>query len=144
MQNLINKENKKKIDLIKVVSLLIHAAKIDEKYTEKEKKLIKEFILKFSNNSNENVTENNILDILNKAEDFEKNSNQILEFTKEVKKVDLKLKKFVLQTLWQIVLSDNKAGIYESNLMRRICGLLYIPDKLSGEIKSNILDNIKK
>mgnify|MGYP001243561894 FL=1 len=144
MQNLINKENKKKIDLIKVVSLLIHAAKIDEKYTEKEKKLIKEFILKFSNNSNENVTENNILDILNKAEDFEKNSNQILEFTKEVKKVDLKLKKFVLQTLWQIVLSDNKAGIYESNLMRRICGLLYIPDKLSGEIKSNILDTIKK
>ena len=144
MQNLINKENKKKIDLIKVVSLLIHAAKIDEKYTEKEKKLIKEFILKFSNNSNENVTENNILDILNKAEEFEKNSNQILEFTKEVKKVDLKLKKFVLQTLWQIVLSDNKAGIYESNLMRRICGLLYIPDKLSGEIKSNILDTIKK
>ena len=65
MQNLINKENKKKIDLIKVVSLLIHAAKIDEKYTEKEKKLIKEFILKFSNNSNDNVTENNILDILN-------------------------------------------------------------------------------
>ena len=131
-------------NLIQILALLIHAAKIDEKYTEKEKKLIKEFILKFSNNSNENVTENNILDILNKAEDFEKNSNQILEFTKEVKKVDLKLKKFVLQTLWQIVLSDNKAGIYESNLMRRICGLLYIPDKLSGEIKSNILDTIKK
>ena len=144
MQNLTKKENNQKIDLVKVVSLLIHAAKIDEKYTEKEKQLIKEFILKFSNNSNENVTENNILDILNKAEDFEKNSNQILEFTKEVKKVDLKLKKFVLQTLWQIVLSDNKAGIYESNLMRRICGLLYIPDKLSGEIKSNILDTIKK
>ena len=144
MQNLTKKENNQKIDLVKVVSLLIHAAKIDENYTEKEKQLIKEFILKFSNNSNESVTEENILNILNKAEDFEKNSNQILEFTREVKKVDLKLKKLVLQTLWQIVLSDNKAGIYESNLMRRICGLLYIPDKLSGEIKSSILDIIKK
>ena len=70
-----------------------------------------------------------------KAEKYENDSNQILEFTKEIKKVDLKFKKLVIKTLWEIVLSDNKSGIYESNLMRRICGLLYFSDKLSGEIK---------
>ena len=134
------KENNQEIDLIKVVSLLIHAAKIDEKYTDEERKLIKEFILNFSQLNKKNVAEKDVKEIINKAEDIEKSSNQILEFTKEVKKIDLKLKKIVLKTLWQIILSDNKSGIYENNLMRRICGLLYVPDKLSGEIKSNILD----
>ena len=134
------KENNQEIDLIKVVSLLIHAAKIDEKYTDEERKLIKEFILNFSKINKKNVAEKDVKEIINKAEDIEKSSNQILEFTKEVKKIDLKLKKIVLKTLWQIILSDNKSDIYENNLMRRICGLLYVPDKLSGEIKSNILD----
>ena len=134
------KENNQEIDLIKVVSLLIHAAKIDEKYTDEERKLIKEFILNFSQLNKKNVAEKDVKEIINKAEDIEKSSNQILEFTKEIKKIDLKLKKIVLKTLWQIILSDNKSGIYENNLMRRICGLLYVPDKLSGEIKSNILD----
>ena len=133
------KENNQEIDLIKVVSLLIHAAKIDEKYTDEERKLIKEFILNFSQLNKKNVAEKDVKEIINKAEDIEKSSNQILEFTKEIKKIDLKLKKIVLKTLWQIILSDNKSGIYENNLMRRICGLLYVPDKLSGEIKSNIL-----
>ena len=135
--------SKKNIDdkndnFIKVSALLIHAAKIDENYSLDEEKIIKETLLEIGAN-NENIDK-----IIKDGKKIEADSNQILEFTKEVKKVDLKLKKFVLQTLWQIVLSDNKAGIYESNLMRRICGLLYIPDKLSGEIKSNILDNIKK
>ena len=134
------KENNQEIDLIKVVSLLIHAAKIDEKYTDEERRLIKDFILNFSRLNKKNVAEKDVKEIINKAEDIEKSSNQILEFTKEVKKIDLKLKKIVLKTLWQIILSDNKSGIYENNLMRRICGLLYVPDKLSGEIKSNILD----
>ena len=134
------KENNQEIDLIKVVSLLIHAAKIDEKYTDEERRLIKDFILNFSQLNKKNVAEKDVKEIINKAEDIEKSSNQILEFTKEVKKIDLKLKKIVLKTLWQIILSDNKSGIYENNLMRRICGLLYVPDKLSGEIKSNILD----
>ena len=134
------KENNQEIDLIKVVSLLIHAAKIDEKYTDEERRLIKDFILNFSRLNKKNVAEKDVKEIINKAEDIEKSSNQILEFTKEVKKIELKLKKIVLKTLWQIILSDNKSGIYENNLMRRICGLLYVPDKLSGEIKSNILD----
>ena len=138
MQNLINKENKKKIDLIKVVSLLIHAAKIDEKYTEKEKKLIKEFILKFSNNSNERVTEENILNILNKAEDFEKNSNQILEFTKEVKNMDIDSKIKIIENLWRIIYSNNEADVYETSLMRRLAGLLYVDNITMGDIKNKI------
>ena len=129
--------------LTKVCALLIHAAKIDENYTDKEKKLIKDFILSFSHETKKEVSQQEILDIIKKAEDYENNSNQILEFTKEVKKTDLKLKTLLLKTLWQIILSDNKSGIYESNLMRRICGLLYVPDKLSGEIKSSILDKKK-
>ena len=129
--------------MVKIISLLIHAAKIDENYTDKEKKLIKDFILSFSHETKKEVSQQEILDIIKKAEDYENNSNQILEFTKEVKKTDLKLKTLLLKTLWQIILSDNKSGIYESNLMRRICGLLYVPDKLSGEIKSSILDKKK-
>ena len=78
------------------------------------------------------------VDIIRKSEDHESNSNQILEYTKNVKKMDLKLKTLIVKTLWKIVLSDEKSGQYESNLMRRICGLLYLPDKLSGEIKLSI------
>ena len=147
MLNFLNKKqdekNQQDIDLVKIISLLIHAAKIDENYTDKEKKLIKNFILSFSHETKKEVSQQEILDIIKKAEDYENNSNQILEFTKEVKKTDLKLKTLLLKTLWQIILSDNKSGIYESNLMRRICGLLYVPDKLSGEIKSSILDKKK-
>ena len=84
-----------------------------------------------------------VLDIIRKSEDHESNSNQILEYTKSVKKMDLKLKTLIVKTLWKIVLSDEKSGQYESNLMRRICGLLYLPDKLSGEIKLSILEEKK-
>ena len=138
-----NKNDKQIIDPIKIVSLLIHAAKIDENYTEKEKKLIKNFVIIFLKENQEVISEDKVENLTKKAEKYENDSNQILEFTKEIKKVDLKFKKLVIKTLWEIVLSDNKSGIYESNLMRRICGLLYFPDKLSGEIKSVILERSK-
>ena len=139
-----NKENASSVnDFIKITALLIHAAKIDENYTDKEKKLIKNFVLIFLKENQQNISEDEIENLVNKAEKYEKDSVQILEFTKEVKKVDLKLKKLMIKTLWEIVLSDNKSGIYESNLMRRICGLLYFSDKLSGEIKSSILERNK-
>ena len=129
----IEKEN---IDLIKMIALLIHAAKIDENYSEQERKLIYKFVeICLENKDNQKEIDK----IINKAEEYEKNSNQILEFTQEVKKMDLKTKRLVLEFLWKIILSDEKSDVYESNLMRRICGLLYLPDKLSGEIKLDIL-----
>tara|TARA_B100000029_G_scaffold314551_1_gene306964 strand:+ start:131 stop:568 length:438 start_codon:yes stop_codon:yes gene_type:complete len=131
-------DNNKNNDLIKIIALLIHAAKIDESYSEMEKKIIFNFVINFSKKTKEEV-----LDIMKKSEEYEKNSNQILEYTKSVKKMDMKLKTMIVKTLWKIVLSDNKSGQYESNLMRRICGLLYLPDKLSGEIKLNILEEKK-
>ena len=143
MVKFFNKKNEQIINPLKIVSLLIHAAKIDENYTEKEKKLIKNFLIIFLKENQKIISEDEITDLVKKAEKYENDSNQILEFTKEVKKVDLKLKKLVIKTLWEIVLSDNKSGIYESNLMRRICGLLYFSDKLSGEIKSVILERNK-
>ena len=136
----INLENKK-IDLIKMVSLLIHAAKIDENYTDKERNLIINFVEMSSKN---NLDKKKILDVVNEAENYEKNSNQILEYTQEVKKMDIDTKKLVLEFLWRIILSDNKSDMYESTLMRRICGLLYLPDKLSGEVKLKILKEINK
>lgn len=136
---IVSEDNK----LVKIAALMIHAAKIDENYTEKEKRLIKNFVLIFLKENQQNISEDEITNLVNKAEKAENDSVQILEFTKEVKKVDLKLKKLMIKTLWEIVLSDNKSGIYESNLMRRICGLLYFSDKLSGEIKSSILERNK-
>ena len=141
--NLIKNKNSEKAqskneDLIKITALLIHAAKIDENYSEKEKKLIISFV-KMS--SSKKLNEEQINSLVDQAEQYEKNSNQILEFTKKVKKMDINTKRRVVEFLWKIILSDNKSDVYESNLMRRICGLLYLPDKLSGEIK---LDIIKK
>ena len=131
-------DDNKNNDLIKIIALLIHAAKIDENYSEAEKKIIFNFAINFSKKPKEEV-----LNIIKKSEEHEENSNQILEYTRSVKKMDLKLKILVIETLWKIILSDNKSGQYESNLMRRICGLLYLPDKLSGEIKLNILKGKK-
>jgi len=139
--NLIKNKNSEKAqneseDLIKITALLIHAAKIDENYSEKEKKLIISFV---EMSSNKKLDKEQISSLLDKAEQYEKNSNQILEFTQKVKKMDLNTKRRVLEFLWKIILSDNKSDVYESNLMRRICGLLYLPDKLSGEIKLDII-----
>ena len=144
-KNLIDKNN----DLIKVICLLIHAARIDENYSEKEKKIIIDFtglFLEKEKAQNENIkslSQKEIISLVEKAEEYEKNSNQILEYTQKVKKMDLNTKKLVLEFLWNIILSDDKSDIYESTLMRRICGLMYVPDKLNGEIKSSILKEKK-
>ena len=132
-----NEKNQSENDnLVKMIALLIHAAKIDEKYSEKEKKLIISFA---EMSSNKKLDNEQIKSLVDQAEQYEKNSNQILEFTQEVKKMDFNTKRRVLEFLWKIILSDNKSDVYESNLMRRICGLLYLPDKLSGEIKLDII-----
>ena len=123
-------------DLIKILALLIHAAKIDENYSEKEKKLIISFV---EMSSNKKLDKEQISNLVDQAEQYEKNSNQILEFTQKVKKMDINTKRRVVEFLWKIILSDNTSDVYESNLMRRICGLLYLPDKLSGEIKLDII-----
>ena len=135
-----NNKGKENIELTKIVSLLIHAAKIDENYTDKEKDLINNFINKFSEENSQNKTSSEIFE---EAEKQEKDSNHILEFTREIKKMDMKIRILVLETLWEIVLSDEKSGIYESNLIRRICGLLYISDKVSGEVKLSIIEKNK-
>tara|TARA_B100000519_G_scaffold109696_1_gene94972 strand:- start:72 stop:497 length:426 start_codon:yes stop_codon:yes gene_type:complete len=140
MNKLSNNKDKQNIELTKIVSLLIHAAKIDENYTDKEKDLINNFINKFSEENSQNKTSSEIFE---EAEKQEKDSNHILEFTREIKKMDMKIRILVLETLWEIVLSDEKSGIYESNLIRRICGLLYISDKVSGEVKLSIIEKNK-
>jgi uncharacterized tellurite resistance protein B-like protein len=138
-----NTDNDESIDYSKIIALLVHAAKIDENYTEKERKIIFNFVEIFTKNQKKTMSKNEILDLIKDAENYEKNSNQILEYTREVKKMDIKIKTLILEALWGIILSDEKSGVYESNLMRRICGLLYFPDKLSGEIKLNILKRKK-
>ena len=126
-----------KTNLVGVSSLLVHAAKIDENYTEREKKLIEKFI---SNISEENLSPTSLL---KEAEKTESNSNQLLQFTQIIKKDSPELKTKIIQTLWKVLISDGKVDEYESNLMRRICGLIYFPDKLSAEIKLKIIKELK-
>ena len=128
-------------NLMKMLALLIHAAKIDENYSNEEKELIINFA---EMSSKEKLNREQILSVIKNAEEYEKNSNQILEYTQEVKKMDLDSKKLILRFLWKIILSDDKSDIYENTLMRRICGLLYLPDKLSGEIKLDIIKEKNK
>ncbi len=122
-------------DLIGITALLIHAAKIDENYSEKEKKIIKDFLNKFQSNVD---TQKNILD---EAEKLESDSNQLLNFTNIIKKNEKIDKYMIIEQLWKIIISDNNSDQYETNLMRRICGLIYFPDKLSGEIKLKLKKN---
>ena len=126
------KENKNDDNLIKIAALLIHAAKIDEDYSIKEEEIIKEALLKICNNKK------NIDEILIKAKDLEENSNQILDFTKEVKNMDNKMKIQIIETLWQIIYSNKNADMYETSLMRKLGGLLYIDNKIMGDIKEKI------
>ena len=123
--------------LISLAALLIHAAKIDESYTLKEEKIINQFINKFTNNESKTAS------LLLEAKSFEENSNQLLNFTKNIKKNSLEFKTKVVKELWKIILSDNNSDEYESNLMRRICGLIYFPDNLNGQIKNNIIKKLK-
>ena len=129
------KKDKEIIDnnsLTKITALLIHAAKIDDNYLQKEKEIIVDFLKSMDKGLD---AEN----ILKQAEKEEDDSNQILKYTQEIKKNTLKFKSMIIKILWKIILSDNNLDAYESNLMRRICGLLHFPDKLSGEIRLEVL-----
>ena len=119
--------------IIGVTALLINAAKIDEQYSEHEKELIKQFIKSYIKDKNDD-------EILKKAEEIEKNSNQLLNFTNIIKKNTMEIKSDIIEHLWKVIISDNTIDQYESNLMRRICGLIYFPDKMSAEIKLRLLD----
>jgi uncharacterized tellurite resistance protein B-like protein len=135
-----NKNNKKNnIDnsLTKITALLIHAAKIDENYTEKERKIIKKAVIEL-NSKNEVIDE-----ILVKAEEIEKKSNQILDFTKEIKSLNEDSKIKIVEVLWNIICSDNNPDIYENTLMRRLSGLLYLDPKIAGDIKKKVILNLK-
>ena len=127
------KDNNSENDLIKISSLLIYAAKIDDKYSDEEKNIIKKFLKSINNKIN-------VDDIIKRAEKEEENSNHILNYTQEIKKNSLEFKKKIIKILWKIILSDNKADMYETTLMRRIAGLIYIPDKLIGEAKLEVLN----
>ena len=134
-----NKIDKEKdndhLSLISVAALLIHSAKIDENFTEKENKIIKRALIEMG------ADENELEKIIKDAELKEKDSNQILEFTKEVKNKKIKEKKVVIEALCNIIYSDKNADMYETNLMRRLSGLLYLDPKIVGDIKQKIKSN---
>ena len=126
------KDNKEYKNLAKVAALLIHAAKIDENYTDKEEEIIKLTLFKIG------ADKENIEKIIMNGKEFEKNSNQIIEFTKEVKNMSEDNKIKIIEALWRIIFSNKEADIYETSLMRRLAGLLYIDNKIMGHIKEKI------
>tara|TARA_B100001027_G_scaffold86647_1_gene59322 strand:- start:44 stop:469 length:426 start_codon:yes stop_codon:yes gene_type:complete len=136
MFNIFKKEKTEKDNnhpsIIAIACLLIHSAKIDQNYTEKEKKIIKDAIIEMGGGSGE------IDIIMQDAEEKEKDSNQILDFTKEVKSINEEDKKIIIEALWDIIYSDEDADMYETNLMRRLCGLLYLDPKTVGDIKEKV------
>ena len=127
-----NKLNKESV--VGISALLVHAAKIDEIYSEHEKDLIKNFIKSY-------LKDDNINETLKKAEDIENNSNQLLSFTNIIKKNSVVIKKDIIEHLWKVIISDNTVDQYESNLMRRICGLIYFSDKECAEIKLKLINS---
>tara|TARA_B100002051_G_C16566462_1_gene550326 strand:- start:16 stop:450 length:435 start_codon:yes stop_codon:yes gene_type:complete len=136
MFNLFKKEETEKnnnLSLIAVASLLIHSAKIDENFSEKEKKIIKKALLEMGAESEK------IDEIMEESEKKERDSNQILDFTKEVKNISEDKKKLIIEALWNIIYSDQNADIYESNLMRRLSGLLYLDNRVVGDIKQKVI-----
>ena len=126
--------NLDKKSVMGISALLVHAAKIDEKYTENEKDLVKKFIKSYLKDEEINET-------LKNAEEIENNSNQLLSFTNIIKQKSIDIKKDVIEHLWKIIISDDKVDQYESNLMRRICGLIYFPDKECAEIKLKLINS---
>ena len=123
-----------KESVIGISALLVHAANIDENYSDHEKGLVKEFIKSY-------LREENADEILRKAEEIEKNSNQLLNYTNIIKQNSIEIKKDIIEHLWKVLISDNTVDQYESNLMRRICGLIYFSDKDCAEIKLNLLNS---
>ena len=136
MFNIFKKEETEKENnhpsIIAVACLLIHSAKIDENYTDKEKKIIKDAIIEMGAGTEE------IEKIINDAEEKEKDSNQILDFTREVKNINKEDKEIIIEALWDIIYSDEDADMYETNLMRRLSGLLYLDPKVVGDIKEKV------
>ena len=127
-----NKNDGKTEDLVKIAALLIHAAKIDENYSMQEEDIIKRALNELGG------IDENIEKIIIKGKEIESNSNQILNFTKEVKNMDNKNKILIIETLWRIIYSNKQADMYETNLMRRLAGLLYIDSNTMGDIKNKI------
>ena len=133
MYNLFKKKDKETDNIhLKTACLLIHAAKMDENYTNKEVEIIKKTLKNFG------VKEKDLSDLIKNADEIEKKSNQILDFTKEIKKTDEKFKVKLVETLWEIIYSDKSLDMYESSLMRRLSGLLYLDNKIVGDIKEKI------
>jgi uncharacterized tellurite resistance protein B-like protein len=126
-----NKLNKESVTGIS--ALLVHAANIDEIYSDHEKNLIRDFIKSYLNEDTDKI--------LKKAEEIENDSNQLLNYTNIIKANSLEIKKDIIKHLWKVIISDNTVDQYESNLMRRICGLIYFPDKECAEIKLQLLSN---
>ena len=133
---------KKKIEkqnnnqLIKIAALMIHAGKIDENFSKQEEMIIKQALLKMGANTE------NIQQIIEQSKVIEENTNQILDFTKEVKMMDEEKKIEIIETLWRIIYSNKDADIYETNLMRRLAGLMYIDNKIMGSIQEKIKKEI--
>ena len=132
------KERNENSDLSKVAALLIHAAKIDENFSKSEEVIIKQALLQIG------VSNENLEKIFSDGKKIEENSNQILDFTKEVKNMKENKKIKIVETLWRIIYSNNEADIYESNLMRRLAGLLYVDSKIMGDIKEKIKNENSK
>ena len=125
-------KNTSKSNLIKIGALLIHAAKIDENYSQEEEKIIKKSLLSLG------ADETNLDNLMTKAKQYEKDANQILDFTREVKNLGDNDKIKIIKSLWKIIYSNKDADIYETNLMRRLAGLIYIDSKVMGDIKEEI------
>ena len=123
--------------LVKTCALLIHSAKIDENYTENEEEIIKKTLLELG------AKKDTVTQTIKDAKFVEENSNQILDFTKEVKNLSETDKIKIIEAMWSIIYSNNEADIYETNLMRRLAGLLYIDNKTMGDIKSKIKNKSK-
>ncbi len=123
-----------KESIIGISALLVHAAKIDEIYSSHEKDLIKDFINSYLKNDDAN-------EILKEAENIESNSNQLLNYTNIIKQNSIDIKKDIIEHLWKVIISDDTVDQYEANLMRRICGLIYFPDKECAEIKLQLINN---
>ena len=129
----VNEKDDNHLSLISIAALLIHSAKIDENFTKKERIIIKNALIEMG------AEQNNLDEIIKNAELKEKDSNQILEFTREIKNVDENKKKLIIEALWNIVYSDKNADMYETNLMRRLSGLLYLDNKVVGDIKKKVM-----
>ena len=129
-----NKKDKNNLEtnFVKIGALLIYAAKIDENYSKEEEEIVKKTLLSLGANKT------NLLSLITKAKQYEEDANQILEFTKEIKNLEEEDKIKIIKSLWRIIYSNKDADIYETNLMRRLAGLLYIDSKIMGDIKEEI------